>query len=142
MKEKLTIFLDSDVVISSLISEKGAAFALVNNKRVEKYISNISLKEIKIVIKRLKLDTKSAKKIFDQFNLVKLEDNINVLKTKYSPFVNDTNDAHIVAGVQESSANFLITYNLKHFKKEFIKQNLKAITLTPALFLQYLRSRE
>ena len=85
---------------------------------------------------------KSAKNIFYQFRLVKLKDNIDVLKTKYGQFVFDYNDAHIVAGVKESSANFLVTYNLKHFKKDLIKQNLKAITLTPALFLQYLRSRE
>ena len=138
MKEKLTIFLDSDVIISSLISKKGAAFLLVNNKKTEKYISNVSFKEIKVVMKRLKLDMKSAKNIFYQFRLVKLKDNIDVLKTKYGQFVFDTNDAHIVAGVKESSAQFLITYNLKHFKKDIIKQNLKAITLTPALFLQYL----
>lgn len=141
MKGKLIVFLDSDVVISSLISKKGAAFALVNNKSAEKYISDISFKEIKIVMKRLNLDVKLAKNIFTQFKMVTLEDNINVLKTKYGPFVIDSNDAHIVAGVKESSANFLITYNLKHFKKDLIKQNLKAITLTPALFLQYLRSR-
>ncbi len=61
MKEKLTIFLDSDVIISSLISKKGAAFLLVNNKKTEKYISNVSFKEIKVVMKRLKLDIASEK---------------------------------------------------------------------------------
>lgn len=141
MKEKLTIFLDSDVIISSIISKKGAAFSLINNKKIVKYISNISFKEIKIVTKRLKLDMKPSKNIFAQFKLVILKENIDVLKTEYGKFVFDDNDAHIVADVKESLANFLITYNLKHFKKDLIKQNLKAITLTPALFLQYLRSR-
>ncbi len=141
MKNKRSIFLDSDVVISSLISKKGAAFSLVNNKKIVKYISNISLKEIKIVMRRLRLDVKPTNNIFSQFKLVKLKDDMDMLKTKFGPFVIDINDAHIVAGVKESSVNFLITYNLKHFRKDVIKQNLKVVTLTPALFLQYLRSR-
>ena len=83
---------------------------------------------------------KSAKNIFYQFRLVKLKDNIDVLKTKYGQFVFDTNDAHIVAGVKESSAQFLITYNLKHFKKISSSKILKQLPLPPP-FLQYLRSR-
>ena len=142
MKNKRSIFLDSDVVISSLISKKGAAFSLVNNKKIVKYFSNISIKEIKIVMRRLRLDVKPTNNIFSQFKLVKLKDDMDMLKTKFGPFVIDINDAHIVAGGKESSVNFLITYNLKHFRKDVIKQNLKVVTLTPALFLQYLRSRE
>ena len=140
MKKKLSVFLDSDVIISALISKKGAAFLLVNNKEITKYISNISLKEIRIVIKRLKLNLKKFESILVNFEIIKIGDNLDEIKNKYNKFVTDKNDAHIVCGIEKSKANFLITYNLKHFNKDLIKQNLKIITLTPALFLQYLRS--
>ena len=140
MKKKLSVFLDSDVIISALISKKGAAFLLVNNKEIIKYISNISLKEIKIVIKRLKLSLKKFESILVNFEIIKIGDNLDEIKNKYNKFVTDKNDAHIVCSIEKSKANFLITYNLKHFNKDLIKQNLKIITLTPALFLQYLRS--
>lgn len=140
MKRELTVFFDSDVIISSLISKKGASFILVNNKKITKYISNISLKEIKIVIKRMKLNLRSFESILVSFEIIKIKDNLDEIKNKYNKFVTDKNDAHIICGVKESMANFLITYNLKHFNKDLIKQNLKIITFTPALFLQYLRS--
>ncbi len=34
MKQPLTVFVDSDVVVSSLISPSGAAFLLVNNSNL------------------------------------------------------------------------------------------------------------
>lgn len=133
-----SVFLDSDVVISSLISKKGAAFLLVNNKEIIKYISNISLKEIKIVVKRLKL--KNFESILVNCEIIKIKGDLDEIKNKYNKFVTDKNDAHIICGAKVSTANFLITYNLKHFNKDLVKQSLKIITLTPALFLQYLRS--
>ena len=140
MIKKLTVFLDSDVIISSLISKKGAAFLLINNKVLTKYISNISIKEIEIIIKRLKLNLYNFKNVLTNLKVTNIKKSLNNIKKKYHIFVTDKNDAHIVCGAKESSVNFLITYNLKHYKKDIIKQNLKIITLTPALFLQYLRS--
>lgn len=128
------------MIISSLISNKGAAFSLINNKKITKCISNISLKEIRIVIKRLKLNLKNFKNILVNFKVIQIKNDLDDIKSKYHKFVFDKNDAHVVCGAKESSVNFLITYNIKHFKKDIIKQNLKIITLTPALFLQYLRS--
>ena len=140
MKRKIVIFLDSDVIISSLISEKGAAFSLVHNQQVAKYISNYSFKEISIVIKRLKLNLKNFKSILTNLKIVTVNDKLKDIKESYNKFVIDKNDSHIICGAKEAKVNFLITYNIKNYRKDIIKQNLKIITLTPALFLQYLRS--
>ena len=48
--EEINVFLDSDVVISFLLSDSGAAHILVNlDGLTNKYISNLSLKEITAV---------------------------------------------------------------------------------------------
>ena len=58
----LKIFVDSDVVISSLISQTGAAFLLLNQiDSFEQFVSNISVKELEQVVNRLNLDPKKLK---------------------------------------------------------------------------------
>lgn len=45
MNRPITVFTDSDVVISSLISTSGAANLLLNNSQVKNIISDVSVKE-------------------------------------------------------------------------------------------------
>jgi len=109
----MRIFIDSDVVISSLIS-------------------SISLKELRAVVEML------VKNRFEVFPLTK---ELGEIKEEYVQYVTDINDAHIVAGAYSTKVKYLISYNLKHFKKDKMKNELGLILLTPALFLQYLRSQ-
>ncbi len=51
-----------------------------------------------------------------------------------------TNDAHIVLGAKQAKGKFLVTYNIKHFLVEKIREDVGIIVLTPAFLLQYLRS--
>lgn len=126
----MKIFVDSDVVISSLISTNGAAFQLLNSKNdLIKIISNLSQKELKIVMARLNIDKPLP--ILEIINIKNIK--------KYSVYSTDPNDSHIVAGADQSKSRFLITYNLKHYKIDKIKQDLKIIVMTPGTFLQYLR---
>ncbi|MDO8599889.1 MAG: PIN domain-containing protein [bacterium] len=132
-------YLDSDVVISSLISAKGAAYILITHKDLELFISNSSLEEQERVIERLGLDKKKWNSlVINKFYTIKLK----ALKSqhRYDQYVSDPNDAHILAGAKQAKAKFLITYNMKHFKVELIKKDLKINMMTPAIFLQYLRS--
>jgi len=140
MKRLPPIFVDSDIVVSSLISKTGATYLLINKTSVERWISNLSQKEIKIVAERLNLDKKKSKNIFTRFKTIKLKEVTKKLKEKYISYVVDLNDAHILAGAIEAKTGFLVSYNLKHFKIDKIKADFKIIVLTPAKFLQYLRS--
>lgn len=126
----MKVFVDSDVVISSLISNTGASAQLLKtNNDIIKIISNLSKKELKIVMTRLKMDKPLPKlKIVIIHNF-----------KKYSVYSTDPNDAHIVAGAHQAKVNFLITYNLRHYRVERIKQDLNIIVMTPGIFLQYLR---
>ena len=63
------------------------------------------------------------------------------IKKSYLKYVLDPNDAHIVAGIATAKPSFFVSYNLRHFKIDKIKTDFKAISLTQAQLLQYLRLR-
>lgn len=137
----LKVFVDSDVVISSLLSSNGAAAALFEQTECQLYVSTFSLKELVIVCRELgiakeRLDRRIKKKC----RAISLTDLLKIQKT-FGMFITDIHDAHIVAGAREASAQFLITYNLKHFRVDAIKEHFGIITLPPAFLLQYLRGR-
>ncbi len=135
------VFLDSDVIISSLISSKGAASFLLNlTSEHQFYISNLSSEELEIVVARLNLDKGALHSIVKKLNKIELNDP-NEIETSFKEFVSDPNDAHIIAGAAKAKARFLISYNLKDYEIDRIKDKLSIQILTPALFVQYLRSR-
>lgn len=138
----LRIFLDSDVIVSSLISQTGAAYFLINNaKDLELFISNFSIKEIGIVAKRLNLDKNQLTEIINnKCRKIDLKEPNKSLKSSYRGYVLDINDAHIIAGAKKSRARFLVSYNLRHYNLDKIKGDFGIIILTPAQLLQYLRS--
>lgn len=137
----MRVFLDSDVVISFLISKKGASYLLINKKSISKFISSLSYKEILIVVDRLNLEKDSLKLIIkENLTITKLQTDNMKIKTKFKKYVNDVYDSHIVAGAVESKVNFIISFNLRHFRINEINEDFKINILTPGNFLQYLRS--
>jgi predicted nucleic acid-binding protein len=135
-------FIDSDVIISSLLSQTGAAFALMRAP-VHRFISNYSEDELAIVVDRLRISSKGLKKLIqDKFSIVQIDEPISMIRRQYTPFIADIGDAHIVCGAKRSQSRFLITYNTRHFHSERIQQKLDILGYTPAMMLQYLRVRE
>lgn len=62
----MKVFTDSDVIISSLISSSGASHLLLESAESTKFfVSNISTKELKKVIRHFKVD-----KILKDFNII------------------------------------------------------------------------
>ena len=103
-------FLDSDVIISSLLSSTGAAYLLTRQKSAVKYISNLSVKEIHIVARRLAINSSIVDKLLRRFKLVRLKKDFG------KDCVTDPRDQHVISGAVTAKAGFLLTYNLKHFK--------------------------
>lgn len=138
----IRVFVDSDVVISSLISKSGAAYMLLHNTEgVELYLSNFSTLELEKVVDRLQLDLKKLQKVIDaRFTTTKISQSYGTVQEKFARYVKDVDDAHIIAGAKEARVAFLVTYNIRHFESEKLRQNFQIILLTPGLFLQYLRS--
>lgn len=137
-----TAFVDSDVVISSLLSTKGASFFLFGQTKINLFISSLSFKELKIVVKRLGIEKHKLNALLKRrLKIITLKGTKQEIKEKYQNYVLDQNDAHIIAGAVAAKVKFLLSYNLKHFKSEKIKKDFNIILLTPAGFLQYLRSQ-
>jgi len=144
MTKPLKVFVDSDVIISSILSSKGAAYDLVNMKGVSRYISNVSKEELAKVLKRKKIPIDKNKLVHiteDKHNLIDLKDSIDKIKEKYKDYVSDINDAHVVAGSVKSESRIITTYNTKHYNSEKIKRDLGINVMKPGNFLQYLRSK-
>lgn len=88
------------------------------------------------------LDSKKFQKLVrDCLEIIPLDKKIEDIRLEYQSYVTDIHDAHIIAGAHAANVKYLITYNLKHFQIEKIKNNLRILTMTPAIFIQYLRSR-
>ena len=140
MKE-IRVFIDSDVVISSLLSNSGAANLLIHTKlsNITKYVSNFSVEEIELVANRLNIQKGLVQKTISGFEKVMLKEDNKEVRNKYKGYVNDKNDAHIVAGAIEAKTKFLITYNIKDFKVDKLKADYNIIVIPPGHFLQYLR---
>ncbi|MEK7573888.1 MAG: PIN domain-containing protein [Patescibacteria group bacterium] len=137
----MRIFVDSDVIISSLLSQSGAAYFLLNTSSIQLFISSLSKKELKIVVKRLDIrDDMLTALIENNLEVTILSESLPKIKKSFRQYVLDANDAHILAGAKAAKADFLITYNVKDFKIDKIKKDLDILTLTPGNFLQYLRS--
>lgn len=135
------VFVDSDVIISSLLSQGGAAYLLLYETNLKLFISNLSYKESGLVAERLRVSRDQFEDLVSKrFTTINLEGSIVGIKDLYGDYTNDPDDAHIVAGAAAAKANFLITYNLRDYKVDKIKKHFGILCLTPAQFLQYLRS--
>ena len=140
MNSKLKVFFDSDVVTSSLISTTGASHLLLDNKDISKNISNFSLKELDVVIDRLKIPKSKFKISVCKFNIIKL-DNYDKIKEKFACYVIDKGDAHILAGAVKAKCRFLISYNLKRYKLAKIKRDFDINILSTLVKDEYLTKR-
>lgn len=142
MKKPPRIFVDSDVVISSLISKTGSAYYFVNESGFNLFISNVSEKELQKGKVKLGLSETDLTNILQRkVRKVILTKTIPEIKEEHSSYVNDLNDAHIVAGAVKAKAKVLLTFNIKHFDTELIKKELGILVLKPGNYLQYLRSQ-
>lgn len=137
----IKVFVDSDVFISSLISQTGAANFLINESDVELVASNVSIDEINNVSLRLGLHKIDIEELLGKrFSKIILQDSLREIKSRYEKYVTDINDAHIVAGAEKANVRFLISYNIKDFNIDKIKGDFGILVMPPAQFLQYLRS--
>lgn len=120
---------------------KGAAHVLINELHIERFVSNISKKELAIVVQRLHLKQDALKKLVStKCKTIAIRESLHIIKKDFGIYTLDENDAHVVAGAVKTKAKFLVSYNIRDFKREKIKKDFYIIVATPAQFLQYLRS--
>ena len=137
---KIQVFLDTDVIISSLLSKTGASNYVINNPKIEKIITNTVSQEVKEVGERLNIEAGSTVKILNNLKTIVLDMTKKDLIKNYGDYVIDENDTHVVAGSDRSKSKFLLTHNCRHYKVNKIENDFRIIVIKPGNFLQYLRS--
>lgn len=139
MEQYKRVFLDTDVIISALISKKGASYAISTNKEIQKATTESIKKEVKNVSKRLNLRPPS-KKLFADFEKSRKKIAKSKVITTYSEYVTDKHGSHVLAGAVKTKSNFLLTYNIRHYKVDAIKRDFDIIVTKPGLYLQTRRN--
>ncbi len=133
------VFFDSDVIISALISDRGAAYLTTRDSRLERLVSDEIYAECKKVVGRLALAQAALTQLVKKLTLKKTS-------AKYQPpdylkYVIDPGDVHVIAGANLTKSKILVTYSQKDFRAELITQALGILLMTPGQLLQYLRSQ-
>lgn len=140
---RIKVFVDSDVIISSLISKSGAANIIINNAPINLLISNFSHEELNRTVKRLGIGKDKLEKVLkEKLKIVQIRINKEDIINKFGNYTYDFEDAHIVAGAKEARAKFLVTFNVKDYKLEKIYDELGIRILMPGELLEYLRNLE
>lgn len=137
---KIQVFLDTDVIISSLLSKTGASYEIIKNPEVKKIISKFIEEETKEVSKRLKIEKTNTKKVLQKIRQVSTNLTKENIVKKYKRYVSHEQDSQVVAGAHKSKSKFLLTHNIKHYKVNKIRNELEILVIKPGSFLQYLRS--
>ncbi len=111
-------------------------------KQTELYLSNFSIAELERVVARLHINPgKLSCLIAARLTVVEISQSYHAVQKQFADYALDPHDAHIVAGAKQARATFLVSYNIRHFQADKLKQDFRLILMTPGTFLQYLRSR-
>lgn len=139
----IKVFIDSDVIISSLLSQSGASHIIIQNNynRLDSFVSNFSYEELNNTADKLRIDKNKLDKILqNKIKLIKLKQDKEAILNKYGNYTYDIEDAHIVAGAAKAKSKFLVTFNAKDYKIDKIYQDFGIRVIVPGELLQYLRS--
>ncbi len=139
----IKVFIDSDVVISSLLSSNGASHIIIQNNynRLDSFVSNFSYEELNRTADKLGIDKNKLEKILkNKLKFVKIKLDKKEILNKYGNHAYDTGDAHIVAGAVKAKSKFLVTFNTKDYKIDKIYRDFGIRVIVPGELLQYLRS--
>lgn len=140
---KIKVFIDSDVIISSLLSQTGASNIILNNSDLRTFISNFSQEELNRTVDRLGVDKDKLEGLLkSRLKTVKVKLSKEEILNKFGKYTFDIEDAHIVAGATTAKAKILVTFNIKDYKIKEIQQNFGIRVIRPGELLQYLRSLE
>ncbi len=132
---KFKIVLDTNVLVTALMSKNGASFKLlsiIDDKRVEVALSTPLVKEYEDVLsrKKLALNDEDIKAILDYLCLIGSHHKIYYL---WRPILKDVKDDMVLELAVKANA-MIVTYNKKDFE-EASKFNLPVVSAKELLHL-------
>lgn len=118
--KKTRIILDTNVLHAGLYSSKGASFSVlraIEEGKLQMVLSTTLLFEYEDVLKRnqsiLALSNQEIEGLLDYFCMQSEHEKIYFL---WRPLLPDPKDDHLLELAIASGAEFIVTYNTKHFK--------------------------
>jgi predicted nucleic acid-binding protein len=141
-KRRIRIFLDTSALIAGIVSSKGAARELL--RLAEAGLIDVVISRQVIVEADRNIEAKLRHMLADYRHYMKtlspelLKDLPAKDIRKYARLINK-DDAPILAAAEISGADYLITWDKKHFVTSKVKKNVKVKIVTPGEFLHEFR---
>lgn len=147
MKEKPKVFLDTSVLIAAVLNEAGASRIVIELSKkdlIKIIITNTVIQEA-----RSNLLKKYGKhKVLDLYNTISaLKNSIQLApeasdENKFVNIISDPKDYHILAGANKYRADYLLTFDRRHFFTAKIKNtHLTFRIVLPGDFLKTYRHK-
>lgn len=138
----LKVFLDTSALIAGIASAKGAARELL--RLAELNIINIVVSKQVIVEADRNIESKLNELLADYREYIKVlspelvNDPSQKEIKKYASMINK-DDAPILTAAELSGADYLVTWDKKHFISDSVKKRVKVRIVTPGEFLKDIR---
>lgn len=138
MPRKFKIFLDSSALIAGLNSPTGSAGMIISAFIAGEFFVYISEQVIEEVQRSIETKFPLLKDGFSNFLLAqpKIVKQPSLNEVKAAHQIIDSPDAPILAAAIKVKLDFVLTWDIKHFLKKDVLQNVDFIICTPADFLQ------
>ncbi|MBM2814816.1 MAG: hypothetical protein HW421_1578 [Ignavibacteria bacterium] len=111
---KYQIVIDSNVIVSSLLSKKGASFKLIGIiDKTKKFEFNITVPlffEYEYALKKQDLEKEKIEKFLSYISMKANQIDVHYL---WRPYLKDIKDDCVLEAAINSSSQFIVTYNKK-----------------------------
>lgn len=142
--KKLNIFLDSSVLIAGVLSERGAAHALLSLGESEEILLTVS--EMVIIESERSIALKSPRTIPIFRNSI-VTSNLEIMRDPSAKevkanlyLISDPNDVPILLAAMKAKVDYLATHNRKHFLDDPKVAEMSGLRIgTPGDVLAWLR---
>lgn len=147
MKEKPKVFLDTSVLIAAVLNQQGASRVVIELGKKELIKVIISTKVIQEARDNL-LKKYGKHEVLDLYNTIsRLKNSVRSAptaksKNKFISIISDPKDCHILAGATKYQADYLLTFDRRHFFTAKIKNaQLSFEIMLPGDFLKMYRDK-
>lgn len=136
--ERWRVFLDTNVVISGLLSRTGASAAILDLSEAEEIMAVVSRQ---VLVEADRVFTAKFPQLLERYRkFIKnlgplLADDPSMREVEASKKIIDATDAPILAAAKREGVNYLVTLNTRHFHTEKVRAFLSCPILTPSEFI-------
>ncbi|GBE00863.1 MAG TPA: putative toxin-antitoxin system toxin component, PIN family [Euryarchaeota archaeon] len=140
--QRLRVFLDTSALIAGIVSSKGAAREVL--RLAESGLIEIIVSKQVIVESDRNIEAKLPEMLNDLRSFIRyiapvmVDDPPSKEVGEYASLINP-NDAPILSAAVSSGADYLITWDRKHFINSDVKLRVDVKVVTPGEFLRYFR---